>query len=178
MSPNVGPPLSSGESAMLLCKTLETKHSSNDHDLKTTTWGARIALLTLITLLAAALSFADGKKHKLSKDLDALKGSNSGPTVDVIIQFNHAPTDVHHQKVQSKGGLLKSKMDSIKGAHYSVPVGSLDALADDPDVAYISPNRPLSGTSTSTLDYAAESVKAPVASQQSEEHTSELQSPC
>jgi len=130
----------------------------------TTTWGARLALLALVALLAAALSLADGKKHKLSKDLDALKGSNSGPTVDVIIQFNQAPTDVHHQKVHSKGGVLKSKMDLIKGAHYSVPVGSLDALADDPDVAYISPNRPLSGTST--LDYGAESVNAPVAWQQ------------
>ena len=51
----------------------------------TTTWGARLALLALVALLAAALSLADGKKHKLSKDLDALKGSNSGPTVDVII---------------------------------------------------------------------------------------------
>src|SRR5436190_14343663 len=147
--------------------TPETRRPSHDSVLKmTTTWGARLALLGLVALLAAALSFAEGKKHKVSKDLDALKGSNSGPTVDVIIQFNHAPTDVHHQKVQSKGGVLKSKMDSIKGAHYSVPVGSLDALADDPDVAYISPNRPLSGTSTSTLDYAAESVNAPVAWQQ------------
>ncbi|OLD81854.1 MAG: hypothetical protein AUF67_06390 [Acidobacteria bacterium 13_1_20CM_58_21] len=119
--------------------------------------------MALVVLLAAALSFAGGKKHKLSKDLDGLKGSNSGSRVDVIIQFNHAPTDGHHQKVQRKGGLLKSKMDLIKGALYSVPVGSLDALADDADVAYISPNRPLSGTSTSTLDYAAESVNAPVA---------------
>src|SRR5204862_3157609 len=35
-----------------------------------------------------------------------------------------------------------------------------------PDVAYISPNRPLSGTSASTLDYAAETVNAPMARQQ------------
>src|SRR5207249_8792053 len=54
----------------------------------------------------------------------------------------------HHQKVQDKGGVLKTKLDAIKGAHYSVPVESLQSLADDPDVAYISPNRPLSGTST------------------------------
>src|SRR6266480_2660373 len=153
--------------ARFMSSTPETRRPSHDSVLKmTTTWGARLALLALVALLAAALSFADGKKHKLSKDLDALRGSNSGPTVDVIIQFNHAPTDAHHQKVQSKGGLLKSKMDLIKGAHYSVPVGSLDALAADPDVAYISPNRPLSGTATSTLDYAAESVNAPVAWQQ------------
>src|SRR5438477_3563486 len=149
---------------MLLLHAPGTKQSFSGGILRTTTWGRRLALLTLLMLLVAGLSFADGKKHKLSKDLDALKGSNSGPTVDVIIQFNQAPTDVHHQKVHSKGGVLKTKMDLIKGAHYSVPVGSLDALADDPDVAYISPNRPLSGTST--LDYGAESVNAPVAWQQ------------
>jgi len=62
--------------------------------------------------------------------------------------------------------VLKTKLDAIKGAHYSVPVESLQSLADDPDVAYISPNRPLSGTSTSTLDYTPESVNAQVAWQQ------------
>jgi len=59
--------------------------------------------LTLFTLLVAGLSFANGKKHKLSKDLDAFKGAHSGATVDVIIQFNQTPTAAHHQKVQAKG---------------------------------------------------------------------------
>src|SRR3989442_1174943 len=145
--------------------TLETRRPSQDRVLKTTTtWGARLALLTLIILLAAGLSLADGKKHKLSKDLDALKGGHSGATVDVIIQFNQTPTDAHHQKVQNEGGVLKTKLDVIKGAHYSVPVESLQTLADDSDVAYISPNRPLSGTST--VDFAPETVNAPVAWQQ------------
>src|SRR6266705_3384981 len=139
--------------------TLGTRRSSNDSVLKTTTWGARLALLALITLLAAALSFADGNKHKLSKDLDALKGGHSGGTVDVIIQFNQTPTAAHHQKVQNKGGVLKTKLDFIKGAHYSVQVESLDALADDPDVAYISPDRRLSGA----LDQTAAAVNANVA---------------
>src|SRR6266478_8287456 len=133
--------------------TPETRGPSNDSVLKTTTWGARLALLTLITLVVAGLCLADGK-HKLSKDLDALKGSHSGATVDVIIQFNQTPTDAHHQKVQNKGGVLKTKLDFIKGAHYSVPVESLDALADDPDVAYISPDRPVRGA----LDNAVATV--------------------
>src|SRR6266704_3619875 len=107
--------------------TRETRQSSSI--LKTTTWGARLALLALVTLLVAGLCLADGKKHKLSNDLDALKGSHSGATVDVIIQFNQTPTDAHHQKVQNKGGVLKTKLDFIKGAHYSVHVESLDGLA-------------------------------------------------
>src|SRR5712692_8530312 len=137
---------------------LGTRQSSNDSVLKTTTWGARLAFLTLITLVVAGLCLADGK-HKLSKDLDALKGSHSGASVDVIIQFNQTPTDAHHQKVQNKGGVLKTKLDFIKGAHYSVPVESLDALADDPDVAYISPDRPLKDL----LDNTAAAVNAKAA---------------
>ncbi len=127
-----------------------TRRPSNDSVLKTTTWGARLALLILITLLAAGLSLADGK-HKLSKDLDALKGGHNGTTVDVIIQFNQTPTDVQHGKVQNKGGVLKTKLDFIKAAHYSVPVEALDALADDPDVAYISPDRPVRGALDTTV---------------------------
>src|SRR6266700_6904560 len=127
--------------------------------------GSRRALLALLVLMAPGLTFG-GQKHKLSKNLEELKGGPEGATVDVIIQFNHAPTDAQHAKVQAKGGLLKTKLDVIKGAHYSVPVQSLPALADDPDVAYISPNRPLSGTSTSTLDFTPEAVNAPVAWQQ------------
>src|SRR6266568_4181795 len=135
---------------MSLSNTLGSKQSSSDSVLKTTTWGRRIALLALITLLAAGLCLADGK-HKLSNDLDALKGGHNGATVDVIIQFNQTPTAAHHQKVQSKGGVLKTKLDFIKGAHYSVPVESLDALADDPDVAYISPDRPVRGALDTTV---------------------------
>src|SRR5437667_1243248 len=162
--PVLGPQGSLG--AQLMSATLETKRPLHDSILQTTTtWGARFAFLALITLLAAALSFADGK-HKLSKDLEELKSGLSGATVDVIIQFKQAPTDAQHGKVEGHGGVLKKKLDVIRGAHYSVPVKSLPALADDPDVAYISPNRPLSGTSTSTLDYTPESVNAQVAWQQ------------
>src|SRR5438128_9654629 len=122
-------------------------------------WGTRLALLALFILLAAGLSLADGHKRKVSQDLEALKSGPSGSTVDVIIQFNQAPTDAHHQRVQDKGGVLKTKLDVIKGAHYSVPVESLDALADDPDVVYISPDRGVSGS----LDYTTTAVGAPTA---------------
>src|SRR5712691_5422933 len=144
---------------MLSSNAFEIKRSPNDGILKTTTWGRRLALLILLTLLAAGTSLSDGKKHKLSKDLDALKGGHNGATVDVIIQFNQAPTAAHHQKVQSKGGVLNTKLDFIKGAHYTVPVESLDALANDPDVAYISPDREVSGS----LDYVTSAVGAPIA---------------
>ncbi len=137
----------------------ESMRSPNHGLLKTTTWGRRLAFLALITLLAAGLSFADGKKRGLSTDLDALKGGKHGATVDVIIQFKQTPTNAHHQKVHNKGGVLKRKLDVIKGAHYSIPVEALDALADDPDVLFISPNRPVNGA----LDHVVRAVNADIA---------------
>jgi len=144
---------------MVSSNTFETKRSPNDGILKTTTWGRRLALLILVTLLAAGSSSADGKKHKLSNDFDAVKGGKTGATVDVIIQFNQTPTSAHHQKVQAKGGTLKTKLDFIKGAHYSVPVEALDALADDPDVAYISPDRAV----RRSLDHVVSAVNGDLA---------------
>ncbi len=135
-----------------------TQRPSSDSALKTTTWGARLALVAAILLLTAGFSLG-GKKPKLSRDLDAVKGGHNGATVDVIIQFTQAPTDAHHQKVRNKGGALKTKLGLIKGAHYSVPTGALDALASDPDVLYISPNRPLNGS----LDHVVSSVNADLA---------------
>src|SRR6266446_5544763 len=139
--------------------TARARQSSNDGVLKTTTWGACFALLALVTLLAAGTSLADSKKPKFSDDLKAARSSKHGATVDVIIQFNQTPTDAHHQKVKSKGGKLKTKLDLIKAAHYSVPVDALDALADDPDVVYISPNRPV----RRSLDHAVSAVNGDLA---------------
>src|SRR5258708_16047118 len=139
--------------------TARARQSSNDGVLKTTTWGAWFALLALITLLASGSSLADTKKPKFSDDLNAARSGKHGTTVDVIIQFSQTPTDAHHQKVQNKGGVLKTKLDFIKGAYYSVPVESLDALVDDPDVIYISPDRRLSGA----LDNTAAAVNAKAA---------------
>src|SRR6266851_2677630 len=139
--------------------TARARQSSNDGVLKTTTWGAWFALLALVTLLTAGTSLADSKKPKISDDLKAARSSKHGATIDVIIQFNQTPTDAHHQKVQSKGGTLKTKLDLIKAAHYSVPVDALDALADDPDVVYISPNRPVRGS----LDRAVSAVNGDLA---------------
>ncbi|PYU55440.1 MAG: hypothetical protein DMG55_27840 [Acidobacteria bacterium] len=76
---------------MLLLHAPGTKPSFSGGILRTTTWGRRLALLTLLMLLVAGLSFADGKKHKLSKDLEAFKGGHNGATVDVIIPFNQTP---------------------------------------------------------------------------------------
>jgi serine protease AprX len=120
---------------------------------------ARFALLSFFVLCGAGLSFADGKHHKVSKDLEAFQNSSRGTSVDVIIQFTHPPTAGDHARVRGKGGTLRKSLGIIKGAHYSVPVEALDELSDDPKVLYITPNR----TNKGALDHVVRAVNADIA---------------
>ncbi len=113
-------------------------------------------------ILSAGTAFADSAK--ISKDLG---GKNGADQVDVIVQFNQAPTARYHQKVLSRGGKLRRELGLVKGGAYSLPASALADLAADPDVVYISPDRPLHGANddsfTPVLDYRNETVNAPAA---------------
>jgi serine protease AprX len=82
--------------------------------------------------------------QKISGDLQA---KTTADQVDVIVQFTQVPTAVHHEKILSRGGMIKRELGQFKGAAYSMPASALADLADDPDVVYISPDRPLKGAS-------------------------------
>jgi serine protease AprX len=94
--------------------------------------------------------------HKLAKDLENVDPQS---TVDVIIQYNQAPTAAHHAKIRARGGQHKRDLSVIKGGHYSVPAAALTALENDPDVVAISPDRAVH----SMLDLAGQAVNAPAA---------------
>ncbi len=111
-------------------------------------------LRSLILMLTAGLAFAGSPK--ISKDLE---GKKAGDTVDVIVQFREAPTEKHHEKLKKKRGRLKEELELVQGGVYSIPADALDSLADDPDVVYISPDRPVQGM----LDYATTAVGADTA---------------
>jgi len=104
-------------------------------------WGTCLLVLFLL-FIATGLAFADSSKskNKRSKDLENIP---SDATVDVIIQFNEQPTDRHYQKVLLRGGKTKAQLHSIKGAAFSLPARAIEELSNDPDVAYISPDRPV-----------------------------------
>ena len=105
----------------------------------------------LLTLVLATAGLAFARHPKISADLDGLLPDK---TVDVIIQYKHAPSEAHHQKVRGKGGLHKRSLDLINGSLYSVPAGAIEELAADADVAFISPDRPV----RAFLNYASVAV--------------------
>ncbi|MFZ3266194.1 MAG: S8 family peptidase [Terriglobales bacterium] len=119
----------------------------------------------LIVLVLSLVAVASAKNEKLAPEL---QNRASRDSVDVIVQF-HSPLNAkHHQMVASRGGRLKTELSVVKAAAYTVPAAALKALAQDPEVAYISPDRSLKGmatatSSTVTLDYHADTANAPYA---------------
>jgi len=92
-----------------------------------------------LVVLTASLVWGDD--HKLSPEL---KGRHSTNSVNVIVQFKTAPTTQHETRVSRHGGWVKQHLGPAKGLLVSVPTSRLAELSNDPDVAYISPDRPIS----------------------------------
>ena len=112
----------------------------------------------LCLVLCATLAFA--KPSKIAKDLG--RGSDDG-SVDVIVQYRVHPGQAHFDRVAARGGHLKADLrGAIHGAAFTVSKKKLEELAEDPDVTYISPDRPL-GSTAATSDYYDQAVLAPYA---------------
>jgi len=123
---------------------------------KSCLWG-RTFLVLFAFVFAAGMAFAETRK--ISPDLHAKTASDK---VDVIVQFTEVPKAAHHEKVLSRGGRIKRELGGFKGAAYTIPASALADLANDPDVVYISPDRPLRNSSTGNpatiLDYHLASI--------------------
>jgi len=113
----------------------------------------RVSLTVCTLILGASVAFAGSRK--ISPDLE---GINVSGQVDVIVQFSQAPSEDYHQKVFRRGGTLKRSFERFKGGAYTMPASALEDLAADPDVVYISPDRPLRGASSSTTASAITTV--------------------
>jgi serine protease AprX len=109
--------------------------------------------LVLVLVTAGISVAAIPASEKLSKELTGADGLSN---VKVIIQWKSAPNSAKHAKVSSRGGRLRSVHPSIRAAAYTIRASELDELAKDPEVAYITLDRPL----TAKLDYTAAAVNA------------------
>ena len=81
---------------------------------------------------------------RLSRDLSR----NGVADIDVIVQYSVAPTAAHHKKITDRGGKLNADLGFIRGGAYTIHAADLDQLARDPEVAYISPDRPVSSVAS------------------------------
>src|SRR5581483_5620335 len=129
------------------------------------------AACVILALLAGTLSFGANpqsgsrRARHISPELSRLsdarqQGKLRDQTVQVIVQFTKSPTNSHIKKMAGFGGRHLRALSLLKGGVFTVPLSALSKLEKDADIAYISPDRPVSGAST---DYFQETVGANVA---------------
>ena len=99
------------------------------------------AWLTLT--VASTIVWAGGEK--LSPELRQPKLATG---VEVIVRYKVPPTEAHYRRVEGRGGKTLHRYGHINAGHFSISSSDLAALAADPDVEYIAPNRALSGMAT------------------------------
>lgn len=132
----------------------------------------RAAMFALI--FVASLGFAQGVKSamrqddgrggrqgRISPELATLLAHTSQAkaarqTLEVIVQYRQSPTAAQFAKLN---GTAFGRLNLVRGGVVKLPLAAIGALANDPQVLYISPNRALRGAD----DYAVEAVGADVA---------------
>ena len=113
-----------------------------------------LALCCLI--LGTTLGFAQSRK--MSRDLR----QQSGQWVNVIVQYRTPLNQAHLAGVIGNRGRLQQNFSVINGSAMTVKRSSLSALANNPNVVYISPDRAVRATATVT-DLYDQAVLAPYA---------------
>jgi serine protease AprX len=110
---------------------------------------------TLIVLLLLP-TFCAARSLKLAPDVHARSGES---TIDVIVQFTGAPTEERHKRLERRGARVQRELRLIQAAVYSIPPAVAEELANEPDVVYVSPDRPVEAM----LDFAVPTVGVPYA---------------
>ena len=95
-------------------------------------------LFGLALMVVATSGFA-----QTTKIAAPLHGRKDNDATDVIVQFTTTPGPTHAGKIVAHGGTVTESLSFIKALHASIPASRLDDLADDAEVTYISPNRPI-----------------------------------
>src|SRR5579863_4248642 len=115
----------------------------------------RLLKVIAVLLLASAAVLADPKISKISKDLN---GANPSATVNVIVQFKNPPSK-DDLKQLGPYGQMKKLFHGINAVLIPLKVSDLAAIASNPNITFISPDRPVNGA----LDLTAAAVNAAAA---------------
>ena len=107
-----------------------------------------------VALLLPFICFGD--PSKVAPDL-----ANADPhsVLSVIVQFNLPPSGQDIGSINQLGGQEQADLPLIQGKLFSIPAAALNGIAHNPNVAYISPDRVVSGM----LDYANGAIGAQTA---------------
>ena len=131
-------------------------------------WSFRksIALGLVAGLASTVLAGAQAANSKISPDAAAAPSSS---TIPVIIQYYNPPSPVETGLLGLLGGLLKLVLSPINAILTSTTRASLDKIAADPNVKYISLDRTVNARQAGAItgaEYTTEPINAPAVWQQ------------
>jgi serine protease AprX len=111
-------------------------------------WGTRLLFLTSLFFLMTAVAF--GQSSKLSPDFKKLP---SGQSTSAIVQYYTAPTTTDANYAKSAGATNPKALGLVKATRYTMTLGIAQSLITlDTNVKYVSPDRPLKKTSSTSSD--------------------------
>jgi subtilisin family serine protease len=89
----------------------------------------------------------DAQGEKLPADLLSMIAlSRNDKPQDFIVQTTEPPTLAHRQLIRQHGGTIKHQFKSINALLVELPLSQVQALAADPGVAFITPDRAVNGS--------------------------------
>jgi serine protease AprX len=137
-------------------------------------WGRVLGLALL--MLSAIPSYASSPKPLLDENnpgvtrskfsVDLQRRAGTANMVTVIVQFRQMPGSASLKGFEGRGAAIRSKFQGIHAVTMHVPVSMLAELENDPNVAYVTPDRALSMTSNPQTEEFATAVQADLAASQ------------
>ena len=115
----------------------------------------KLLFFRFFTLTACATA-ALAQQTFVSKDL---QNADPNANVNVIVEYRQPPADTNRSMAAGLGGVKKTELPSIQGVAYSMPAGSVQNLAADPNVLSIVADRKVH----MLLDNSAAAVNASAA---------------
>ena len=116
---------------------------------------AVVALFFQTTLTAQAAP----ESEKASEDLLAVSAENGDDVErDVIVQYVTPPQDLDLRRVRRSGGRLTRIQEDGRSAHFRMSARAARELAQDENVAYVSPDREV--RASGIIDYSMVTVGA------------------
>ncbi|HEV7475313.1 MAG TPA: S8 family peptidase [Pyrinomonadaceae bacterium] len=128
-------------------------------------WGRVLGLALLV--LSAGTSYASHRdgEEKYASDIHQRAVAPKG-MVTVIVQYRQMPNHASLRATRSRGATIKAQHHRIHAVTMRIPASMLATLAADPNVAYITPDRPVNMTWTLPTEQFVAAVESDMAAAQ------------
>jgi serine protease AprX len=127
-------------------------------------WGRVLALALMVLLAVPSYAGSNTVLNKFSTDFKSPTGANG--MVKVIVQYRAMPATSSFTSMLARGATVHSRLQTIRGVTMTVSASMLAELEKDPNVLYVTPDRPIRMTSNPQTEEFATAVEADVAAAQ------------